>query len=391
VGKVTWVNRGKKGWGMGAVFYRQALCVLVIFMLFAASNAVMAVGANEFDPSVCKVDPADLVPNLVAPAVKRKAALDYPSAQENDWSEGWIKLALDIGADGLVKDVVVLDAVGSPEFREEVLDKVPEWTYSPATQGQQAVSWHGYRLQVAYLMPYDDKNRSSHDPFRNKYNEARELIAAKKSAEAAAILESLFSKPINLYELSLAKALLAKANYAQQKWQLALRNIRHATFAHDGDLGEFLNRGMRRPALRLRVVLEAQDGNYRDALCSYLKLIGLPEVDREASGAVSAARAEKAAADVLARVTDPKPLNIPAEIYSDQTGGPMWTHPLLRAKFSFAEVTGKVDRFKLLCPLHRVDAAVEVGKEWSVPADVGPCTLYVSGEPGAKFRLIESN
>jgi hypothetical protein len=368
----------------------SCLAVVASFGLWACPAGAWAADPPNIDERLCWGDPeGTLVPNLTRPTPSSQPALSYPIAEENNWSEGWIRLLLYVGVDGRVNEVTAYDAVGSTQFRQQTIDKVLTWTYVPAQRNGKPIAVY-YGIDVHYRMSPGKNRKSTHTAFREIYDEGRRLLAAKKYPEAVAQLELALAQPINVYEVSLTEAILARANYAQKKWQAALRNIRHATYSGDEKLGQFLNKAMMAPALRLRIVLEARDGNYQDALCSQLALSKLP-AKKESPGAVTAEEAERAIAEIQSKLSDPTPLEIGAEIYSDPVSGPEWTHSMLRTKFSFAGVTGKPSGFKMLCTAYRLEGAVVAGKEWSVPPDAGPCTLFVSGEPGATFHLIESN
>ena len=60
-----------------------------------------------------------------------------------------------------------------------------------------------------------------------------------------------------------------------------------------------------------------------------------------------------------------------------------------RRDFSFAEVSGNVERFEARCDNHRLSARVETGTRWSLPAEWGSCRIFVFGDDAATFEFVE--
>lgn len=53
------------------------------------------------------------------------------------------------------------------------------------------------------------------------------------------------------------------------------------------------------------------------------------------------------------------------------------------------DISGSLDRIELRCDWHRVRAKPEKRRAWRIPAEWGDCSIYVFGEPGSTFRLLE--
>ena len=62
---------------------------------------------------------------------------------------------------------------------------------------------------------------------------------------------------------------------------------------------------------------------------------------------------------------------------------------MLRSKFSFSAVKGNAKGFRLRCTSTILDSPVSEETQWTVPPDAGTCTLFVYGDPGTTFQLIE--
>jgi hypothetical protein len=70
-------------------------------------------------------------------------------------------------------------------------------------------------------------------------------------------------------------------------------------------------------------------------------------------------------------------------------GTPLWAYTPARRHFSFAEVSGNVERFEARCENHRLSAQVATGTRWSLPAEWGSCRVFVFGEGAATFEFVE--
>jgi len=70
-------------------------------------------------------------------------------------------------------------------------------------------------------------------------------------------------------------------------------------------------------------------------------------------------------------------------------GTPLWAYTPARPHFSFAEVSGNVERFEARCENHRMSAQVATGTRWSLPAEWGSCRVFVFGEGAATFEFVE--
>ncbi len=72
------------------------------------------------------------------------------------------------------------------------------------------------------------------------------------------------------------------------------------------------------------------------------------------------------------------------------SGTPLWVYTPVRRDFSFAEVSGNVERFEARCEDHRLSARVEAGTRWSLPAESSSCRVFVFGEDAATFDFVEN-
>jgi len=66
-----------------------------------------------------------------------------------------------------------------------------------------------------------------------------------------------------------------------------------------------------------------------------------------------------------------------------------WNHYLARKSFTFANIEGKLNAVDIRCENHFSTYALEKEQQWKIPASWGKCQLFVKGEQGAKFNLVE--
>ena len=90
-------------------------------------------------------------------------------------------------------------------------------------------------------------------------------------------------------------------------------------------------------------------------------------------------------------LADPAPLVTPAQIFAGVRPNqpPLWLHPMLRQKFSFSAVHGNARNFRLQCAATVLESPISEETQWTVPPDAGRCKLFVYGDAGASFQLIE--
>ncbi|MDH3759166.1 MAG: hypothetical protein OES93_15040, partial [Gammaproteobacteria bacterium] len=70
-------------------------------------------------------------------------------------------------------------------------------------------------------------------------------------------------------------------------------------------------------------------------------------------------------------------------------GTPLWYYKPARRTFSFANLSGNVERFEARCENRRVQGPVEVGTEWALAPEWGSCRVFVFGDDGATFEFVE--
>jgi len=303
----------------------------------------------------------------------------YPSSGEENWSEGWVLLNFTVAKDGTVQDLTAADAMGAKPFVDRTLRVFKGWRFKPAKRNGQPVDQYGKEFTFEYRMEGVERS-AVHREFIQRYEQARALIRQKKFTEAIQLLHNAMKLRTNLYESAMASFALAVAHGQLKDWRAALFHIRRATVGEAG----FLEPAVKANALALQVQLETDDGNYKGATCAYKQLLkASPAGDPDAA---------KIMAQIEAVLKSPAPVAVQGRLAANPAveGPAVWTHPLLRAKFHFAQIQGEAKSFRLICTGTVFEAAIDAETEWNVPNAAGDCTLRVEGAPGAAFHLVEN-
>jgi TonB family protein len=293
-------------------------------------------------------------------------------------TESYVVIRLTSAADGSVQDPVVERLIGPSKFADTALEFVKTWRYQPATVNGKAVARLNWMVQVQYL--FNPPVLGARQKVYDAYRAAQELIDANKFDEANAVLLPILSlEDLNFYERCMVSLLLARSYLASQDYLTAREYIINATL----DDGLFLSKPGLVSAVRLRIRLDALTGQYADAFEWFDKLKKHATLDADDSDA-------KLVGILHARLDDPRPIAVSGVIPVTEYL-PIWTHTLLRRHFAFSALTGKLDRFELLCDQQKIASPITTAAEWHVPQDWSNCSLDVFGEAGAKFRVVESN
>jgi TonB family protein len=309
-----------------------------------------------------------------------RSQVRYPASGQENWSEGWVLLNFTVARDGTVQDLIATDAMGAKAFVERTVRTFKGWRFKPAKRNGVPVDQHGTEFVFEYRMEGVEERSAVHREFIQRYEQARSLIRQKKYTEAIQLLENAMRLRTNLYESAMASFALAVAHGQLKDWRAALFHIRRATIGE----GAFLEAAVKANALALQVQLETDDGNYKGATCAYqLLLKANPAGDPEAA---------KIVAQIEAVLKNPAPVAVQGRLAANPAvkGPAVWTHPLLRAKFHFAQIQGEAKSFRLVCTGTVFQAAIDAETEWNVPTAAGECTLRVEGAPGTQFHLMET-
>jgi TonB family protein len=299
----------------------------------------------------------------------------YPMSAVQQWKEGWVLVSFCIDATGSVHSAVIERSSGVPEFERAALRTIPKWKYEPARLNGEPTEACDVNVRLSFSM--QGIGLGARREFVKQWKKASQLIDEAKLAEAKAVLDAI--KPHNNYEsgrLALARSRIASST-GDRKQQLA--DLRMALLQPKA-----IEPRLRRDVRRQVFALEIQQREWASAYETYGDL---------ADDAEALSEPEKnAGAQLSSLIASDETLSTDGELEcrcDKSNGDPLWSARLLRREFSFAEASGKIDRFDLLCEKRRFRATFQTGTAWRVPESWGKCTLYVFGEEGAKFKLVE--
>ena len=323
--------------------------------------------------------PATFTPAARLPG---NAQPEFPESDGADQSEGWVRVGFTIDADGETKDVVTLDRIGSQAMARAARMAVARWKYKPATQDGQPVEQYGNVAELLFRWQ-NVGNTAVHDEVVAKFDEARGLMGSAKYAEGIAILNQTLQMPLTLYEQAKVSFALAFAYEKTKDTRRGLTHVRHALIEN----GTFLEKQVVPAARRMRMRLEAANGNLIHAACA----APLPAQDSFDPTGTDLRDTAAIIADAKSRLGAPAPLTLAAALLTDTAtdDSGVWEHTLSRGKFRFTSPGSGVKTFRVNCTREASNADVNENGEWTVPKGAGPCTLRVYGDAGASFKLTE--
>lgn len=273
---------------------------------------------------------------------------------------GFVDMSFLVGVDGQTKDIIVERTVGSEKLVQAALDTLKRVVYRPATEdGKPVAENERFRFEFA-------------DPKEQGGDYASSNCDDPKAGKAPTA---------TMRELLTDRLCSARREAMSGNYNAALASARIATI----DDGRWLDATDRERAFRLRVELEAQAGEYVEALAAFETLQKVADAPLVA-GDPDVAQMSR----FSAQFDDDKPL-ITAGVVASGGGDPIWQHVLDRRTFAFDAVTGKLDRFTLRCGTHSFASPVVDKGAWNVPMHWGGCVIYVFGTANSTFNFVESS
>lgn len=304
-------------------------------------------------------------------------APQYPRRMAELGGEGWVLLSFVVTRDGTVRDPVVLDS-SRREFERPALDSVRSFEYEPAeVDGQPVSSILPMFLITFALEPPSDGARPE---FVQRFRRLQRSLDRGDLDGAAKALELLDTQgALNLYEdayLWWARAMLHRAHGNLRGWRESM--LRAVAYAGPGRPGGL-------PAETHKTALELLYGDYTRTgeLAAALgifdqlsTLVGPGKESPELQAHVETVR-NTLAGDGMLR----------AEGYI--AGDRPWPQTLWRDGFEFADIVGRLEKLSLWCENRALELEIDPESSWQIPASWGACQLYVRGEPGTSFSLLE--
>lgn len=298
----------------------------------------------------------------------------YGFEHEVDSEEGIVDLSFTVGADGSTKNPIVEKTIGAKVFLNSVLKAVAATRYTPATENGKPVE-SNQRARYIFMINGDTPTRAAVSAL---YRDA--LAKQDNPTEAIAALKGIENRTeLSLYESTMVAYAAARIEAKATAYNDALQDIEVATV----DDGKFLGSKEKEQALRLRIVLDADAGQYGDAFETFdaLKKLNITIADSDPQAQLIA--------KLHAEIDSPKPLWADAKIPADNPVT-VWNHTMLRRSFGFANIKGSLSKFDLRCETHGIESPVSDGATWTIPPSWAKCNILVEGTPGTTFKFGEA-
>ncbi len=336
----------------------------------AALTLVTPAAAQKYD--------FDIQNKPAAPAPVSQAAPDYPSRVRSG-QEGWVRVNFIITAGGKAADPIIMNSVGGVVFEDSVMERVPEWRFEPT--GEALVdNTTDIRFEIHDGRDLATSNflRRYRRIVRHLFNE--EFLEARTSVNQAAEIGGW-----NLYESTMLWLMIGRVEGAEGDSTGKLDAYRRALGVSNANS---LDGEDRRELLRRLFELEMEHSQFAaaDRTLRLLRRETGSEADLEKISGLVADLERNLAGDaaITARATIANP-------GGGNEGRPLWTYVPARRTFSFAALSGNVERFEVRCERDRLEGPVEAGKAWSLPKGARDCRVFVFGEQGASFGFVEHN
>ena len=303
---------------------------------------------------------------------------DLLGNQINFEPEGLLLLRYTVGTDGKTHDITPIITLGIPKISSMAIEAIQGWTFTPATRGGKPVP------QMFYYL---------------KYLHARDRIMAAIGGHSLGVAALRKTKPdedeVRAEVADMDKNLAHEQMTFTARSEFALPQIGQAMERKDyfearrlavmatvpGDL--VVGQDMVEKAWGARVDADLALGETADAI---LALRTLKHYPKYANNLALTTPANDAIGVALE-----KPELLARAVIPPQEDGPVYWHALYRNTFKFAEGTGTLDKFSLMCDQNMMEAQVSFTAQWRLPSKWRNCILFVTGTPGSTFGVVETS
>jgi TonB family protein len=301
---------------------------------------------------------------------------EYPSKLRRG-QEGWVRVNYVITADGKAEHPIIIDSVGGAVFENAVIERLPDWQFEPPGE-ELANNTTSIRFEM-----YRGRDKATTGFMRSSKSVMENLIR-EDLEDAREEIDSVFKRGgWNLYESTMLWLIAGRVAGAEGDPAGKLESYRRALGVSNRNALD--DKGLR-DLLRNLFELEMELGQYAAAARTLERLEQVPGSD------ATLEELAEPGAQLEALLNTGNPLAARARVYSPGNDGgaaPLWTYVPDRRTFSFAALSGNVERFEVRCERDRLEGLVETGKTWSLPNGANDCRVFVFGEQGASFEFVE--
>lgn len=381
----------------------------VLFFTFFSHSIFAENLPKQLQPSV---DVAKELTALIDAKAIKRVAPKFPIDEAREGRDGWVRLSFIIEPDGTTSSPIIESSSGSKNFEKEALRAVKKWKFEPATENGEKVQQCNNSVQMDFKMNRDKagvskkfkrlyskfakvldennnaeiekyaqriKNYKMYTSFETYYQYS--ILAeyhrykGDKSSELAALNRALGS----MGSSGLFARLANEKNVSAEGVKLSVGEKRENKVAKSIKKSDALTAKLLPPILHQKLMIELDFGQISNALDTTNKLLLLSKgTKREAPYSK-----QKQALESL--VNSDKHITTRAEVGD----GLLWHYRLLRNEFSFADIKGHLLSLDVRCKNKRHLYTINNQSKWRIPESWQDCSLYIKGERGSQFTLIE--
>jgi TonB family protein len=310
----------------------------------------------------------------------KKDAPKYPRRALNQGIEGWIVVGYTILKDGSTSDIFVIDASIDNYFEKAAMEAVEGWKYEPATLDGQAVDEAGKTGRLTFVITDQWGVTGS---FQASFDKAFEALDANDLETAREIIDELDQNKRRLMAEVFYLDVLELAYWRKMEDdEKALEHVNRALVMANYNAPEATYIEL----LRQGVVQSGLANDYQQALDRYATLLEMtPNLPEDDPVHVVASQSQ-------AIIEGNQPIIADAEITECQYCSPKasrWVYSLNRNRFSFDQVQGEINEIVVRCGIRSTSMAYDPKMIWKVERDWGACQVWVYGDEGTSFRIIE--
>ncbi len=308
----------------------------------------------------------------------------FPSREADAGIEGWVEVSYVIKPDGTVGETIIENSSGRKAFERATIKSIQNWLYEPATMNGEPIEQCHTKVRIMFTLEEGPRwKRGAKKSFKNHYKRALQLLEKGQLDEAHSKIDEIATRfASNHYERSRLSILRSMFADKQGDMEAKLESLQAAALID----GEFLEPKVYRTVLLNIFDLQIRFQKYADALKTYASLEHR-DIDTE-----TAAQLKQIVNQIDEIRTADQVLAIEGEIgeaREEHDGAGIWLHTLLRRTAGIEHISGTLERVELRCDWRRIKAKPEKGRAWRIPPEWGDCSIYVFGEPGSTFQLLE--
>jgi len=276
-----------------------------------------------------------------------------------------------IDPQGKPYEIMATESSGNKVFEKAAIKAAEDWEFEPATLAGVPID-AGHAMKVTFVLRGEAGATST---FIDAYKKVQRAIKAKDRAQADAAMAKM--KVQNLYEDAYFN--LAQYSYARH-WGTESQQLAAVSRAVAGERNAaYLPKEAFLIGLEALLQLEIKSNDFAGALETWGKL-------QELADKATLARWENTIGQINALRNDENAYSVSGD-FEDSSS---WSLPLFRNRFSVAVISGHVAEIKLRCDKRYVFFKYEPDLQYTISDKAGACDMELVGDPGTKFKLIQS-